>query len=251
MIHDASKRSGKSARYHGPAALCQLFCQLEILFCVLYSRASEMKDPSIVPIVLAAGSAGELDLPKALARFGGKTAAEVALANCHGRSQEMGRPILVLGERATEIQRSLPVTVLRRMDCIINRRWREGQLTSLLAALQLVPRGSAFMLYPVDMPLLTHDIIQRLVSRYYKCPARPCIVMPRLGKRYGHPVVFSADLRGEIMAARTAREVAYRDPGRIHTLSVRTSAIWTDFSTHAQYTRCLRRFMRQAQRLCS
>jgi CTP:molybdopterin cytidylyltransferase MocA len=206
---------------------------------------------AVVPIILAAGGAGELSFPKALARFDRKTAVEIALANCQGRSQEMGRPILVLGERGAEIQRSLPAGALRRMDCVVNRRWRDGQLTSLLAALRLVPPSAAFMLYPVDLPLLTRDIIQRLVIRYRQCAARPCIVMPRSGQGYGHPVIFSADLRGEIMAARTARDVAYRDPARIYTVSVRTTAIWTDFSTPAEYARCLRRFTRQAQRLRS
>jgi CTP:molybdopterin cytidylyltransferase MocA len=107
------------------------------------------------------------------------------------------------------------------------------------------------MLYPVDLPLLTPHIIQRLVARYRQCAARPCIVMPRQGKRYGHPVIFSADLRGEIMAATTAREVAYSDPSRIYTITVPTTAIWTDFSTPAEYERCLWRFTRQAQRLRS
>jgi CTP:molybdopterin cytidylyltransferase MocA len=204
---------------------------------------------TVIPIILAAGGAGELNFPKALARFGGKTAVEIALANCRGRSREMGRPILVLGQRAAEVRRSLPAAVLRRMDCITNRRWRHGQLTSLLAALRLVPPSAAFMLYPVDLPLLTRDIIERLVSRYHQCPAHPCIVMPRKGKRYGHPVIFSADLRGEIMAASTARDVAYRDPSRIYTVSVRTSAIWTDFRTQSEYACCLRRFTRQAHRL--
>jgi CTP:molybdopterin cytidylyltransferase MocA len=232
-------------------ALVRFVCGLEIRASVLYSRASEMKEPLIVPIVLAAGSAGELSFPKALALFGRRTAVEIALTNCQGRHREMARPVLVLGERAEEIQRSLPPRVLRRMDCIVNRRWREGQLTSLVAALRHIPATAAFMLYPVDLPLLTRDIIERLVSRYHECQTRPCIVMPRLGKRYGHPVIFSADLRGEIMAARTARDVAYRDPGRICAVSVRTSAIWTDFSTPAEYARCLRHFTRQAHRLGS
>ncbi len=191
-----------------------------------------------MPIVLAAGSAGELDFPKALARFGRKTAAEIALANCYG----VARPILVLGERAAEIQRFLPVTALSGMECVINRRWRRGQLTSLWAGLRHVPPTDAFMLYPVDMPLLTRDIICRLIHRYRNCPSYPCIVMPQRGGRYGHPVIFSPDLRGEIMSARTARDVAYRDPVRIFTVAVRTSTIWTDFRTPTEYVYCKRRF---------
>jgi CTP:molybdopterin cytidylyltransferase MocA len=249
MMSGASETSSNPWNTPTFFALVRFVCGLEIRASVLYSRASEMKEPLIVPIVLAAGSAGELSLPKALALFGRRTAVEIALTNCRGRSQEMGRPILVLGERAEEIQRSLPPRVLRRMDCIVNRRWREGQLTSVLAALRHIPPTAAFMLYPVDLPLLTRDIIERLVSCYRQCAARPCIVMPCFRMRYGHPVIFSADLRGEIVAASTARDVAYRDPRRIYTVNVRTSAIWTDFSTPAEYARCLRRFTRQTQQL--
>jgi CTP:molybdopterin cytidylyltransferase MocA len=201
-------------------------------------------EQAVVPIILAAGSARELDFPKALARFGGNTAVEIALANCRGGSRKLGRPILVLGERAAEVRRQLPGGVLRHADCIVNQGWRQGQLASIKSALRLVPLGSAFMIYPVDLALLTREVIQRLVAGYRRCADRPCIIMPRSRGRFGHPVIFSPDLRPEIMTARTARDVAYRYPKRIHTVSVRTSAIWTDFSTPAEYKHCVRRFSR-------
>jgi molybdenum cofactor cytidylyltransferase len=209
---------------------------VEIRRDVLYSRRSFMKPAKIFPIILAAGSSRSLPFPKALAPFEGKTALEIALANCTG----LERPIVVLGARAAKVKKYVP----GRVHCIVNHRWRRGQLSSLLAALRHVPRDGAFLVYPVDLPLISRDIVRRLVAQFRRCQMYPSLVMPVFQGRLGHPAIFSADLRKELAHAETAREVAYRDSQRICKVPVRTAAIWTDFSTPREYARCLRLFHR-------
>ncbi len=193
-----------------------------------------MKREKIVPIILAAGRAEGLGFPQALGRFGRRTAIQIAVDNCAGLS----RPIVVLGDEAERILPSVP----RRARVVVNRRWRAGQLSSLLAGLRLVARDAAFLIYPVDHPRIGRRLVDRLARDYALRDPGEKIVMPRRGKRAGHPVIFAPELRGEIEAAKSAREVSYRDPSRIRFVAVRTAAIWEDFDSPESYRR-LRRAM--------
>lgn len=153
----------------------------------------------------------------------------------------LARPIVVLGHQAATVRAGVPAGV----RTVVNRAWRSGQLGSLRAGLQRVPPGAAFMLYPVDLPLLTPAVIRRLVKGFKNKLARHLLVVPTDGHRQGHPVVFSSRMRRELARARTAKEVVKRDPGRVKLVSVRTPAIWQDFSTPASYRRRLGAYRRR------
>lgn len=187
-----------------------------------------------MPIILAAGPSRQLPFPKALAVFGGKTALDIAVANCAG----LARPIVVLGSDADLIRPAVPEST----KVVMNPRWREGQISSLLAALRHVPARAPFLLYPVDHPLLQKKTIRQLVKAFHTRKASERIVMPGYQGSFGHPVILAADLRKEIMAAKTAREVVYRTPERIKVLNARTSAIYEDFDTLESYRACVRKF---------
>lgn len=194
----------------------------------------------IFPIILAAGPSGKLKFPKAVAEFGGKSAVEIAVENCEG----LAPPIVVLGSEARKV---LPV-VPRGVRVVVNRGWRQGQLSSLLAGLRYVPRRAAFMIYPVDQPLITRQLVSRLVAAFAargtRAPAKK-IAMPRYRGKVGHPILCAGALRREFEGARSAREIAYRDPLRLLFLPVRTKAIWMDFDSEETYRKCKRLFERQ------
>jgi|GraSoi2013_100cm_1033763.scaffolds.fasta_scaffold00187_6 CTP:molybdopterin cytidylyltransferase MocA len=188
----------------------------------------------IVPIILAAGSSQALPFPKALAPFGRKTALEIAVENC----SFLGRSLVVLGSDAKRI---LP-RMRKSSEVVINRRWREGQLSSLQAALNSIGSDAAFLIYPVDHVLIRQKTVEQLVCAFRARSASEEIVMPRLKGAYGHPVIVSAALRPEFLDARTAREVIYRVAVRIRVVNVRTSSIFEDFHTPESYEECLRKF---------
>ncbi|MGH9805005.1 MAG: nucleotidyltransferase family protein [Candidatus Acidiferrales bacterium] len=197
---------------------------------------------AIVPIILAAGPeirgprrSAATELLKPLARFGRKTALEIAVENCAG----LARPVVVLGYQAARVRPAVP----RGAAVVVNRRWRAGQLGSLLAGLRRVPPGAAFVLYPVDYPLLTRADIQRLAKAFRARRAGMEIVAPVFRGRSGHPVLFSPALRAELEKARTAKEVVLRDRRRLRLAPAGTSAIWLDFRTPAAYRRRLRTFL--------
>jgi CTP:molybdopterin cytidylyltransferase MocA len=210
---------------------------------VVYSRAAvsdkrKRSAEKIVPIVLAAGPSRHLPFTKALARFGTKTALDIAVENCRGFEQ----PIVVLGSGAAQIRHAIPAGV----RVVVNRRWRTGQLSSLLAALQLVPRGAAFLVFPVDHPLLTSAIVRRLSRAFVRRNAEQMIFLPICRGRVGHPAIFAPEIRGELRRAQTAREVVYRDPRRVKFVKVISPGTWLDFDDAASYRRCLREYARRS-----
>ncbi len=192
------------------------------------------KPETIIPIVLAAGSSQALPFPKALALFGKKTALQIAVENC----SFLGRSLVVLGSDAERILPGVP----KSAQVVTNRNWREGQLSSLQAALETIGGNAAFLIYPVDHALIAQNTVEQLVRAFRARAPSQEIVMPRHKGTYGHPVVVSAAVRSEFFEARTAREVIYRVPERIRVLNVRTSSILEDFHTPESYEECLRKF---------
>jgi len=221
------KRSARMARSPSALAICDS---------VVYSAASFRMTghAKIVPIILAAGSSKNLGMPKPLARFGARTALHIAVENCLGYE----RPIVVLGCDAERVRPEVP----RAARVVVNRGWREGQLSSLLCALRRVPRSSNVLIYPVDHPLLKKQTVTQLVREFLRRETREEIVMPRHGQKYGHPIILSAALRDELFRAKSAREVVYRIPERIRVCKQDMSAIYEDFDTPKTYRKCLRKF---------
>ncbi len=195
------------------------------------------KREDIVPIILAAGSSEALPFPKALARFGRKTALQIAVDNCAA----VGPAVVVLGCDATRIRRGAP----KSARIVFNPQWREGQLSSLQKALESTPSSAAFLIYPVDHALIRRTIVTQLVRAFRARSAPEEIVMPRHKGAYGHPVIVSAAVRAEFFEAATAREVMYRVPKRIRVLEVSTSSIFEDFSTPESYEMCRRKFAKR------
>jgi CTP:molybdopterin cytidylyltransferase MocA len=185
------------------------------------------KHEQIVPIILAAGPSQGLPFPKALAVFGGRTALQIAIANC----ASVGPPLIVLGCDAGKIANAVPAGT----QITLNRRWRRGQLRSLQCALDVIPRDAAFLIYPVDHVLLKRETIFQLVRAFRTRRAPQEVVMPRFRRADGHPVIVSASVRKEFFGANTAREIIYRDPERIRAVSVRTSSIFEDFNSLESY----------------
>jgi CTP:molybdopterin cytidylyltransferase MocA len=204
---------------------------------LVYSAASfRMTDRTkIVPIILAAGSSESLGVPKALARFGKKTALFIAIENCLG----LERPIVVLGHDAKLVRLGVP----RAARVVVNWRWREGQLSSLLCGLDAVASAAAVLIYPVDHPLLEKRTVTQIVKEFRRRKLPEEIVMPRHRGRYGHPIILSSALRKELSGAATTREVVYRIPERIRSFDAGTSAIYEDFDNPEIYKRCLRKFV--------
>lgn len=184
------------------------------------SRRKKAKEVDIYPVILAAGNSVGRIFPVNTRPSEGSApnAFDIAMRNCAG----MRTPVIVLGADAVRLAALVP----KNARVAINPNWRVGQLSSLLAGLRRVPRGSAFLLYPVNLTGLTQAIVERLSAGFVRRRRGVEIVMPRHAGRAGHPVIFSGKMRDELRKAETARQVVYRDLDRVAYVPVRSDAIW-------------------------
>ncbi|MGA1999632.1 MAG: 7,8-didemethyl-8-hydroxy-5-deazariboflavin synthase CofG [Terriglobales bacterium] len=196
-------------------------------------------DGTIVPIVLAAG-ASDLGFPKALARFGGRTALEIAVENCAA----LEAPVVVLGSDAERVREFVPAGA----RIVVNPNWRAGQMSSLQTALAEIAPGADFMLYPVDYPLLTRPVIEQLAAAFRARLTGQVIAIPRCKNRGGHPVIFASELRAEVEQSQTARDIVYRDAARVRVVPVATDAIWRDLDSPAAYRARVREYIAVSSR---
>ena len=202
-------------------------------------RQKLAEEEKITPIILAAGPRGSLPFPKALAPFGRETALERAV-QCCSEAHGFGPPVVVLGSDAESIlaQWKPPdgTIVVRNPD------WRAGQISSLRAGLRRVARNAAFLLYPVDYPLIFPGLLARLWWAYSHRSPGEGIVVPAMNERDGHPILVAPELRQEVVRAKTARDVVHRKdrPQRILRVRVRDSAIFHDFDSPSTYRLCVR-----------
>ncbi len=137
--------------------------------------------------------------PKALLPFDGKTFIETIVAAL--KRSKTGEILVVLGHNADDMQaqlKHLTATV------IINRDYKNGQLSSLQAAIRHLMTSSAaevdgILVHLVDHPYIKPDLVDRMIESFYS--SGKLIVLPRFGSRRGHPVIFSASLFRELLEA--------------------------------------------------
>jgi molybdenum cofactor cytidylyltransferase len=151
-------------------------------------------------IILAAGSSSRMGRPKALlacdsagTTFVRRLAATLTTGGCE-------EVLVVVGHEPDAILADLESFdgVLR---IVLNRRWQDGQLSSLIAALDVVDRPgvAAAAVALVDSPLVSPATVARL--REVHRTTRALIVRPSRDGQHGHPVLFDRALFDELRHA--------------------------------------------------
>jgi len=200
---------------------------------------------SIIPIILAGGASTRMGRVKALCELGGQTCLELALAACRPRSDvpELRRSIVVLGHASREVAARVD---LGAVDVVINRRPERGQTSSLQEGLRVLPPGAdAFLVYPVDFPLIQPQDVARLIAAFRTRPAGVHVVVPSHAGRRGHPALFAAALGDEILAlpdGGSARDVLAAHAAAILHVGYDTDRVITDMDTPEDYERIRTRF---------
>jgi CTP:molybdopterin cytidylyltransferase MocA len=114
------------------------------------------------------------------------------------RHPRIGLTRIVLGAGADVIR---TIAKLDPSVVVLNPEWEQGQLSSICAGLRSLVGIDidGIILCPVDHPLVTERLVGGLVEQFYD--ARKAIVLPTYNGRRGHPVIFSNELFGELLAA--------------------------------------------------
>jgi molybdenum cofactor cytidylyltransferase len=203
-----------------------------------------MRFPGFVPLVLCAGASSRMGEPKELLQFQGVTCLELVLEACAQAGCDT--PIVVTrAERETAIRgvverRALPIRV------VVNPSPERGQTSSVRVGLGALPAGTrAFLLFPVDHPLVRADDVVRLCEAFTSpSPTPSLIVAPSFAQRRGHPVVVDVALAQAVLALapdQPARAVL-SDPARTRFVTFDDDRVLEDMDTPEAYERCLARY---------
>jgi molybdenum cofactor cytidylyltransferase len=192
--------------------------------------------PRVAAIVLAAGASSRMGTPKALLDFDGRACLDLVLDACRGAGVSS---IVLVTSPAGDAIRARAGAVISAT----NEHPERGMLSSLQAGLGCLPSCDAFLIFPVDYPLVPAGEIRRLIAAFAGHGAR--IFVPSCQRRRGHPVLVDAALAPEYLALGedgTARAVMVAHERELAYLETADDRVLMDMDTPADYQRCLARF---------
>jgi molybdenum cofactor cytidylyltransferase len=181
----------------------------------------------VVAVVLASGASSRMGTPKALLDFDGTSCLELVLRACGPR------PVVLVTAPEADAIRARAGAVTHS----VNPHPERGMLSSLQAGLAALPSwADAFLLFPVDYPLVPAAEVDRL------CAARGLIVAPSHQRRRGHPVLLDRRLVPELLAATdSARSVIDAHQHEIVYIETGDERVLMDMDTPDDYRKCLTR----------
>jgi molybdenum cofactor cytidylyltransferase len=170
----------------------------------------------LAAVILSGGASRRMGSPKALLPYQGRPFLEHLMeVTTHPK---VGVRRVVLGAHAEPIAAAVR---LASDEVVINEDWEDGQLSSIHSAIRSLPAGSdGMILCLIDHPLISASLVNDLIERFYSSHAAAAvqIVLPVFRGQRGHPVIFSAALYEELLAApldKGARAVVWAHAGEV------------------------------------
>jgi molybdenum cofactor cytidylyltransferase len=166
----------------------------------------------LAAVILSGGASQRMGSPKALLPYQGRPFLEHLLDVT--KHAKIGVRRVVLGAHAEPIAGAVK---LAPDEIVVNEDWEKGQLSSIQAAIRSLPAGTdGLILCLIDHPLISATLVDDLIERFYSAQMK--IVLPVFRGQRGHPVIFSAALYDELLAApleKGARAVVWTHGGEI------------------------------------
>lgn len=154
----------------------------------------------IAAVVLAAGEGRRIGGPKALLRVGGMSFL-AAVARVLDRPS-VAETLAVLGHEADRVRREADLDP--RVRVVVNPRYREGMLGSILVGLDAAEAGGAeaILIHPVDHPLVAPETVDRVLAALLEGAVA---AVPSHAGRRGHPGGFGRKAWEALRSAPPAR----------------------------------------------
>ncbi len=191
----------------------------------------------VAGIILSAGASSRMGEDKALLTWHSRSFLEHLVATLKRAGAEPRR--VVLGANAEEVQRRVKFSA---GEVVVNRDWQRGMLSSLIAALDSLPREgvAAAIVCLVDHPCVSSRLIRTLIEKHEA--TGKLILQPTYQGRRGHPVLFAASLFDELRADPPvvgARHVVYQHAGDILEVATDEEGIVLNINDKAAYEKVL------------
>jgi CTP:molybdopterin cytidylyltransferase MocA len=186
--------------------------------------------PAIAAVVLAAGESSRLGAFKPLLPWPAEDSAETLVAYQVRQLREagLGPVIVVTGHRAAEIGAAATAA---GAIAVHNPQYRAGKATSVGAGVAAAPEGVPLLAVGADQPRPAW-IFRQLASVFL---AGHDVVIPTHGGRPGHPVLFAARLRPELLAVEEEslglRAVVQRHAADVYYAELATPLVLVNLNT--------------------
>ena len=190
----------------------------------------------ICAVLLAAGLSRRMGVQKLLLPFAGKTV--VAHIVDQIIASAVAEVHVVVGHEGRRVSRELSD---RSVSVVTNPDYKSGMLSSVRFGLAaLGEQCRAVLVVLGDQPSVTSKLIDQMVQSFATTEKR--ILVPFYDGRRGHPVLFSANYRDEILTQYDdvgLRGLLHAHPDEVFELSVSSSAVLSDMDCPEDYQRQL------------
>jgi molybdenum cofactor cytidylyltransferase len=186
----------------------------------------------IVGIILSAGESKRMGTPKQLLPWGKTILLQQVIENASASRLEF--ILLVLGSRFDEIMGKIKLSSKTRI--VVNRNFKEGMSSSVKCGVKNAPEATdAYMLLLGDQPFIGPDIVNKLIDRYQT--GKPGIIIPVYTGKRGHPVIFDAKYKKELLTIGDggAKVIVDNYPLDILEVPMDSPEILTDIDTPQDY----------------
>ena len=196
--------------------------------CALVLAAGESRRMGCQKLLLPLGQT-----PGGLSRGSTTVIAHIVDQLLHSAVDDVVVVVGHLGDRVAAELSGRPVTV------VDNPEYARGMLSSVRCGLRFLPRPCQAILVALgDQPAITSKLVDDLLLAFANS-GKGILVPVHDGKR-GHPVLFSATYREEILTHyddEGLRGLLRAHPGDVHEIAVGTPSILTDMDYPEEYQR--------------
>jgi molybdenum cofactor cytidylyltransferase len=196
---------------------------------------------SVIPaIVLAAGRSSRMGRAKAMLPAGDGHTFLTRIVRTF-LDADVDDVIVVVGHDADAIAASFSESGLPARF-VVNRDYDRGQLSSLLAGLDVIDRPgvTAVLVTLVDVPLVLPATVRRVIDSYRR--TRAPIVRPTSGVRHGHPLLIDRSVFGALRAADPstgAKPIVRAHATAAGDIAIDDEGAFTDIDTEEDYRRTI------------
>jgi len=188
----------------------------------------------ICAIVLAAGRSRRMGVQKLLLPFGGKTVISHIVDQLLGSAVD--KIFVVTGHQPERISGELS----GRPVCIVNNAdYESGMLSSVRCGLHALPERCRTVLVAIgDQPSISTGLVDLMIRSF--AAAEKNILVPCYDGRRGHPILFAAMYREEILTHYDdvgLRGLLHAYPDDVLELTVSTSCVLSDMDYPDDYRR--------------
>ena len=196
---------------------------------------------SVIPaIVLAAGRSSRMGRAKATLPAGDGHTFLTRIVQTF-LDADVDDVIVVVGHDADAIAASFSESGLPARF-VVNRDYDRGQLSSLLAGLDVIDRPgvTAVLVTLVDVPLVSPATVRAVIDSYRR--TRAPIVRPTSGDRHGHPLLIDRSIFGALRAADPstgAKPIVRAHATAAGDIAIDDEGAFTDVDTEEDYRRTI------------